>query len=186
MCGFGFAAEPLLTHRTGTDSAATNGGGANGSAGNGSAAVRVSGGGDESDPLVLKTSPIHEPPQREFNVVAFYFVICMVGFVQGSSNLAKLATEYFFKDDVHFEPAELAIASGLISSPWVIKPVYGFISDSYPILKRRRSPYFFIFGLTGFGFYMIMAFLVHQAVRMFHFVSYLCACVLAHVLLMLY
>ncbi len=141
----------------------------------------------ESDPLLDKSKPIHAPPAREFNIIAFYFVICVVGFVQGpcpspslllplifpsfpllsgSSNLSKLATEYFFKDDVHFSPAQLSVAGGLIGAPWVIKPVYGFISDSYPILGRRRTPYFLIFGLTGFGFYMIMAYLVHQAVRM--------------------
>ncbi len=122
-------------------------------------------GSGEEHPLLANNPPIHEPPKRDFNIVAFYVVICLVGFVQGSSNLSRLAMEYFFKDDVGFSPAQLSIASGLISSPWVIKPVYGFISDSFPIFRRRRTPYFFIFGLTGFAFYMIMAYLVHEAVR---------------------
>ena len=43
----------------------------------------------------------------------------------------------------------MSILGGLIIFPWVIKPVYGFISDSFPIMGMRRSPYLFIFGLFG-------------------------------------
>jgi len=38
----------------------------------------------------------------------FYMVICVVSFVQGSSSLSKLASDYFFKDDAGLSPAQLA------------------------------------------------------------------------------
>ena len=40
---------------------------------------------------------------------------------------------------------------------WVIKPLYGFISDSFPIGGKWRTPYFFLFGLVGFGAWMSLA-----------------------------
>ena len=33
--------------------------------------------------------------------------------------------------------------------PWVIKPVYGFLTDGLPIFGLRRKPYLVIGGLLG-------------------------------------
>jgi hypothetical protein len=33
--------------------------------------------------------------------------------------------------------------------PWMIKPLYGFFTDTFPIMGRRRRPYIIICGLTG-------------------------------------
>jgi len=88
----------------------------------------------------------------------FYTIICVVAFVQGSSYLSKLATNYFFKDDLKLSPAAMSVATGIILVPWVIKPIYGFVSDTYPILNRRRTPYFFIFGFFGFFSWMSLAY----------------------------
>ena len=33
--------------------------------------------------------------------------------------------------------------------PWVVKPLYGFISDTVPIFGRRRQPYLVACGLVG-------------------------------------
>jgi hypothetical protein len=52
-----------------------------------------------------------------------------------------------------FSPAQLALATGVIASPWIAKPIFGFISDSIPIFGMRRRSYLFIFGLTGFASY---------------------------------
>ena len=51
----------------------------------------------------------------------------------------------------------VSVLSGIILIPWVIKPLYGFISDTYPIFNRRRVPYFFIFGFTGFMSWISLA-----------------------------
>jgi hypothetical protein len=33
--------------------------------------------------------------------------------------------------------------------PWMIKPLYGFVTDTFPINGLRRQPYIIICGLTG-------------------------------------
>lgn len=33
--------------------------------------------------------------------------------------------------------------------PWMIKPLYGFVTDTFPILGRRRRPYLILCGLSG-------------------------------------
>ncbi len=45
--------------------------------------------------------------------------------------------------------AQVAIVSGLGAAPWVVKPVYGFLSDTVPIFGYRRRSYLIICGLLG-------------------------------------
>lgn len=76
--------------------------------------------------------------------------ILAVYFVQGVLGLARLATSFFMKDELHLTPADMAIFSGLSSLPWVIKPLYGFLSDGFPIFGYRRRSYLILGGLCGF------------------------------------
>ena len=72
-----------------------------------------------------------------------------VYFVQGALGLSRLATSYFFKDELHLSPAEMAAIGGIISIPWIIKPLYGFVSDGLPIFGYKRKSYLFFSGLVG-------------------------------------
>ena len=33
--------------------------------------------------------------------------------------------------------------------PWITKPLYGFVSDTFPIMGERRRPYLVICGCLG-------------------------------------
>ncbi|GIL81037.1 hypothetical protein Vretimale_9260 [Volvox reticuliferus] len=89
--------------------------------------------------------------------------ISMVYFVQGILGLSRLAVSYFFKDELHIEPAEVAILTGLSSIPWMIKPLYGFISDSIPLFGYRRRSYLILCGLMGSVAWATLAYGVHDA-----------------------
>ncbi len=52
-----------------------------------------------------------------------------------------------FKDDFHLTPARLGFYTGIISIPWIIKPFWGLLADSSPILGSRRKSYIFLFGI---------------------------------------
>ncbi|MEA5498239.1 folate/biopterin family MFS transporter [Limnoraphis robusta] len=75
--------------------------------------------------------------------------ILLVYFVQGILGLARLAVSFFLKDDLGMTPAEVSAMLGIIALPWVIKPVFGFISDGLPILGYRRRPYLILSGFLG-------------------------------------
>ena len=60
-----------------------------------------------------------------------------------------------FKDDFDLSPASVSMIGSLTSLPWIIKPIYGFISDTYPVFGYRRKVYLGFFGVlaaTGFAF----------------------------------
>lgn len=44
---------------------------------------------------------------------------------------------------------QVAVLTGLSGIPWMIKPVYGFISDSVPLFGYRRRSYLVLCGLMG-------------------------------------
>ncbi|KAJ9521344.1 hypothetical protein QJQ45_001282 [Haematococcus lacustris] len=46
-------------------------------------------------------------------------------------------------------PELVAVLTGLAGLPWMVKPLYGFISDSVPLLGYRRRSYLVLAGLLG-------------------------------------
>ena len=77
------------------------------------------------------------------------FAIILVYFVQGILGISRLAVSFYFKDELGLDPAELAIFSGLSALPWLVKPIYGFLSDTVPILGYRRRSYLALCGIIG-------------------------------------
>jgi folate/biopterin transporter len=92
------------------------------------------------------------------------FAILVVYFVQGILGLARLATSFFLKDELGLSPAEVAAMMGVVSLPWVIKPIFGFLSDSLPIFGYRRRSYLIISSLLGCGAWAAMGTVVHSAI----------------------
>jgi len=78
-------------------------------------------------------------------------VVCimLVYFVQGVLGLSRLAVSFFLKDDLGMGPAEVAALMGVTSLPWLVKPLYGLLSDSVPIFGYRRRSYLFISGAAN-------------------------------------
>ncbi|KAF8392399.1 hypothetical protein HHK36_022741 [Tetracentron sinense] len=50
-----------------------------------------------------------------------------------------------------------AVISGVSALPWLVKPLYGFISDSFPLFGYRRRSYLVLSGLLGALSWSLMA-----------------------------
>lgn len=44
---------------------------------------------------------------------------------------------------------QLEFWGGIKTLPWIIKPVYGILSDAVPLLGYHRRSYLILFGLLG-------------------------------------
>ena len=89
--------------------------------------------------------------------------ILTVYFVQGILGLARLAVSFFLKDDLGLTPAEVAALTGITAIPWIIKPLFGFMSDGLPIFGYRRRPYLILSGLLGTASWLALAYFVTDA-----------------------
>ena len=90
--------------------------------------------------------------------------ILTIYFVQGILGLARLAVSFFLKDDLGLTPAEVAALTGITALPWVVKPLFGFMSDGLPILGYRRRPYLILSGLLGTLSWLALGNLVEDAI----------------------
>ena len=89
--------------------------------------------------------------------------ILLVYFVQGILGLARLAVSFFLKDELGLSPAQVSALVGVAALPWMIKPLFGFISDGLPILGYRRRPYLILSGLLGVLSWVSLATIVQSA-----------------------
>jgi len=91
-------------------------------------------------------------------------VICMVALAQGVLGLAELSMSYLYKDDFGMSPAQVSVATSITSLPWIMKPLWGFISDCFPIAGRRRAPYLAAFGMLGVTAWSCMSTMVNSPI----------------------
>ncbi|MEO1209429.1 MAG: folate/biopterin family MFS transporter [Cyanobacteria bacterium J06638_20] len=89
--------------------------------------------------------------------------ILLVYFVQGILGLARLAISFFLKDELGLSPAQMSVLLGFAALPWMVKPLFGFISDGVPILGYRRRPYLVLSGVLGSAAWIALATVVHNA-----------------------
>jgi len=89
--------------------------------------------------------------------------ILTVYFVQGILGLSRLAVSFFLKDELLLSPVQVSALLGAAFLPWMIKPVFGFISDGLPIFGYRRRPYLILSGILGTVSWVSMATIVHTS-----------------------
>jgi len=83
--------------------------------------------------------------------------IATIYFVEGALGIARLAQTFLLKDELHLGPAEMSAIMGVLALPWTIKPLYGFLSDGFPIFGYRRRSYLVLVGIVGFLSYSFLA-----------------------------
>ncbi len=87
--------------------------------------------------------------------------ILTVYFVEGILGLARLAVSFFLKDELGLNPAQVSALLGITLLPWTVKPLFGLLSDSLPILGYRRRPYLVLSGILGAISWLSLATVVH-------------------------
>lgn len=75
--------------------------------------------------------------------------IALVYLVQGLLRLSSLAVFTLFKDELKMDPATVGFLTGVTAFPWLIKPLYGFLSDAVPMWGYRRRSYLILCGALG-------------------------------------
>jgi MFS family permease len=85
-----------------------------------------------------------------------YLPLLMVYFASGASALSGIAETFFVKDRLTLSAEMLVAVMVWVQVPWSIKPVFGQLVDSIPILGSRRRIYVFIgAGLIATSYLML-------------------------------
>ncbi|GJZ80628.1 probable folate-biopterin transporter 6 [Tanacetum coccineum] len=77
-------------------------------------------------------------------------IFLIYGLSQGfSASFFKVVTDYYWKDVQKVQPSRVQLFIGLYHIPWVMKPVWGLMTDVFPVMGYKRRPYFIIAGVVG-------------------------------------
>jgi folate/biopterin transporter len=95
--------------------------------------------------------------KMKFNNRISYFLI---SFNQGIGSISELALQFYFKDVLYLEPAAVSQIYSFILIPWAIKPIFGIITDLFPINGYRRKIYIIICGIMCILSWLAMTFFV--------------------------
>jgi MFS family permease len=89
---------------------------------------------------VATLKPFRENPEAQRLALVF----ATVYFAQGTWYLPNLSITFFLKETLGLSAAETATFFAITLIPWLMKPVYGLISDFVPLFGQRRRSYFLL------------------------------------------
>ncbi|KAG4931440.1 hypothetical protein AAZX31_17G210200 [Glycine max] len=102
--------------------------------------------------LSLLTEPIQwiQSLSSQLNPTFVIGVFIIYGIGQGfSGSLFKVVSDYYWKDVQKIQPSTVQLYVGFYFIPWVLKPLWGILTDAFPVRGYRRRPYFIISGVIG-------------------------------------
>src|SRR5215469_16212121 len=71
-------------------------------------------------------------------------LFAVVYFSQGMYHVADQVVTLTLKETLGLTPAQVGTFGMIVLVPWVIKPIYGLVSDGFPLFGRRRRSYFLL------------------------------------------
>ena len=92
--------------------------------------------------LVARLNALHPFQSADARRLAILFAV--VYFSQGMYHVPDQVLLLTLKEKLGLSPSQVATFGWITLTPWVIKPLYGLISDAVPIFGRRRKSYFLL------------------------------------------
>jgi len=90
----------------------------------------------------------------------FYILIWLAAIAEGGKLMIKYVISQFLKYDLVLSRSQSSIITGATSFAWVLKPLVGFLSDTFYLFGSRRKVFVFIFALMTFLPLLCMATIV--------------------------
>ncbi|KAI3501710.1 hypothetical protein L1887_29679 [Cichorium endivia] len=86
----------------------------------------------------------------ELNPSFILGIFLVYGLSQGfSASFFKVVTDYYWKDVQKVQPSKVQVFIGLYHIPWIMKPIWGLMTDVFPVMGYKRRPYFIVAGVVG-------------------------------------
>lgn len=87
-------------------------------------------------------------------LVGVYYFLQAIG---GNPGLHSQILQKYLKEVLKMSPTDMSLFGAALIIPWTIKPLYGMLSDFFPILGYRRKSYFIFSGILGWSAYFTLS-----------------------------
>ena len=100
-------------------------------------------------PAVSAPQPVDR--RTEIRRVMWFFAIvyAVEGVCQAKSGIVWQPLTYFLKQTHDWDPVRISVSLSVLDVPWIIKPLYGVVSDFVPLFGYRRRIYLIIANIAG-------------------------------------
>ena len=89
-------------------------------------------------------------PDGTARLMLFFAVVYAVeGIGQAKSGVVWQPLTHFLKQAHGWSPVEISASLAVLDVPWVIKPLYGLVSDFLPMAGYRRRPYLLLAAIAA-------------------------------------
>ena len=79
----------------------------------------------------------------------FAIVYAVEGIGQAKSGILWQPLSHWLKESIHWGPTTISASLAILDLPWIIKPVWGAISDFVPLFGYRRRPYLVLANIAA-------------------------------------
>ena len=87
-------------------------------------------------------SPARRDPSPIFRLMLFFAVVYTVeGFCQAKVGVVWQPLTHYLKETKGWDAVQIAASLAVLDVPWVVKPLYGIVSDFLPLFGYRRRSY---------------------------------------------
>ena len=99
------------------------------------------------------------PPDRRTlrRLMLFFGIVYVVEGLGQTGGLISQPLTYFLKEFHGWTPIQVTAFLTLFNLPWVIKPLYGVVSDFIPLFGYRRKSYLVIANVLAIGAFLWVA-----------------------------
>ena len=80
----------------------------------------------------------------------FAIVYAVEGTCQAKSGIMWQPLSHWLKVALHWDPVTISASLAVLDVPWIIKPLWGAISDCVPVFGYRRRPYLILANIAAF------------------------------------
>jgi MFS family permease len=80
----------------------------------------------------------------------FAIMYSVEGIGQAKSGIMWQPLSHWLKESLHWTPVTISASLAILDLPWVIKPLWGAISDFVPLFGYRRRPYLVLANIAAF------------------------------------
>jgi MFS family permease len=81
----------------------------------------------------------------------FAIVYAVEGIGQAKSGILWQPLSHWLKEAMHWDPVTISASLAILDLPWIIKPLWGAISDFVPLFGYRRRPYLVLANVAAFA-----------------------------------
>ena len=81
-------------------------------------------------------------PDATSRLMLFFAIVYTVeGFCQAKVGVIWQPLTHYLKESQGWDPVQIAASLAILDVPWVVKPLYGIVSDFLPLFGYRRRSY---------------------------------------------